>query len=493
MALSDRLTHPSDALRSPEAIIEIIVKDTSAQTGQGFFESLVKSIALALNVRHCLVTELLENGQLQTLAFWRDGKIAPNIIYDPAPGPCGVVLAQDIYYCASGVQQLFPHQPALPMLEAESYVGVSLRDRQNKILGNFAVLDDRPILTQKLHEDILRIFADRASAELERQRALAALSLLNEQLEQRVEQRTTELAQQTERLQQTLQELRQTQTTLIQTAKMTALGQLVSGIAHEINNPVSFIHGNLTYANQHLQDLFKAIHLYQQNHPTPSTLIADELAKIDLNYITQDFPKLIQSMEVGTKRIHEIVKSLRTFSRLDEAKYKAVDLHENLDSILLLLEEKLSHRKENLPAIQIVKAYGALPFVDCYASQLNQVFISLLYNAIESLDQRDSQRSDLEIRQSPSRIWITTQGEPGKQVVIRIADNGLGISQDHLSHIFDPFFTTKPVGQGMGMGLSISYQIVTEQHLGTLECCSKPGQGAEFIITLPIHKPTMGS
>lgn len=487
MNASPRSTYSSNVLRSPESVIEMIVKETSAQTGQDFFERLVESIALALDVRHCLVTELLENGQLRTLAFWRDCKIAPNITYDPTPGPCGITLSHDLYYCASGVQQLFPHQPALPMLEAESYVGVSLRDRKGKILGNFAVLDDRPILAQKLHEDILRIFAGRVSAELERQRALTELSLMNEQLEQRVEQRTVELAQQTERLQHTLQELKQAQTTLIQSAKMTALGQLVSGIAHEINNPISFIHGNLTYAEQHLNDLFKVIHLYQQGDLVSSP-IETELDTIDLEYIAQDFPKLMQSMQVGTKRIQQIVQSLRTFSRLDESTYKAVDLHENLDSTLLLLEERLYHRRENKPAIQIVKAYGELPRVSCYASQLNQVFMSLLCNAIESLDMQDSQRTDAEILDSPSRIWITTQCKHSDQVVVRIADNGLGISEEHLVHIFDPFFTTKPVGQGMGMGLSISYQVVTEQHAGTLECCSKLGQGAEFIITLPIRQ-----
>ncbi|MBW4442385.1 MAG: ATPase [Plectolyngbya sp. WJT66-NPBG17] len=488
MDLACQPTPASASHRSAEAIIEIVVKSTAAQSGQDFFESLVKSIALALNVRHCLMTELLKTGQLRTLAFWQDGKIAPNITYDPAPGPCGVVLAQDIYYCASGVQQLFPHQPALPMLEAESYVGVSLRDRQGKILGNFAVLDSQPILAQKLHEDILRIFADRASAELERQHALTALQALNEDLEHRVEQRTMELAQQTERLQQTLQELKQTQTTLIQTAKMTALGQLVSGVAHEINNPVSFIHGNLIHAVQYTQDLLKVARLYQQDHPTPSSQIAAQLAEIDVGYIAQDLLDLFQSMETGTKRIREITHSLRTFSRLDEAAYKTVDLHENLDSILLLLGEKLHHRGGDTPAIQVIKEYGVIPSVTCYASQLNQVFMSLLCNAIDALNARDTQRLNLEMIQSPSRIWITTHKSQSDQVVIRVADNGIGISEADLLHIFDPFFTTKPVGQGTGMGLSISYQIVTEQHLGRLECHSEPGKGAEFIITLPVHQ-----
>ncbi|NJL41487.1 MAG: GAF domain-containing sensor histidine kinase [Leptolyngbyaceae cyanobacterium SM1_4_3] len=472
---------------SPESIIEAIVRDTAASTGQNFFESLVRSLALALDVRHCLLTKLLENGQLQTLAFWRDGRSAPSITYDPTPGPCGVVLSQDLYYCASGVQQLFPHQPALPLLEAESYVGVSLRSHQGKILGNLAVLDSRPILERKLHEDLLQLFAARASAELERQQAIDALQMLNTELEVWVKRRTVELARQTEDLQQALFELKQAQLSLIQNEKMSALGRLVGGVAHEINNPITFIKGNLAHASQYTQALFKLVNLYRHHCPKPSPEIIAELNSVDLDYLAEDLPKLFTSMEVGAERVEKIVRSLRTFSRLDEAEYKAIDLHENLDSILLLLQDKL-YRKASASDIQIIKQYGNVPLVECYPGQLNQVFMNLLCNAIEALHSSNDQPVNQNMVGTQGEIRVTTELVHSDQVAIRIADNGSGISDEMRRHIFDPFFTTKPVGQGTGLGLSMCYQIVTKKHRGRLELYSSLGQGSEFVVCIPLSQ-----
>lgn len=471
---------------SVEAIIELVVRDTATSTGQLFFERLVRSLALALDVRHCLLTRLLENGQLQTLAFWKDGEISPSITYDPQPGPCGVVLTQDIYYCSSGVQKLFPHQPALPLLEAESYVGVSLRSHQGKILGNLAVLDSRPILERRLHEDLLKLFAARASAELERQQAIDALKTLNAELELRVKNRTVELAKQTEELKQALSELKQTQSSLVQSEKMSALGRLVGGVAHEINNPTNFIAGNFEHVADCTQSLLELANLYRQQCLQPTVEIAAALNSLDLSFLAEDLPKLYTSVRVGLKRIQTIVQSLRTFSRLDEAEYKSIDLHENLDSILLLLQNKL-HPQLGVSDIQLIKRYGDIPLVECYPGQLNQVFMNLLYNAIEAVKRKKSQLNPGQ-PEDPGTICVTTELTQPDWVDIRIADSGSGIVNKIQPYIFDPFFTTKQVGEGTGLGLSISYQIVTEKHGGRLEFRSLPGQGAEFVISIPISQ-----
>ncbi|MEL6814642.1 MAG: ATP-binding protein [Cyanobacteria bacterium J06598_3] len=472
---------------SAESVIEIIVRDTAGSTGQSFFEGLVRSLAIALDVRHCLLTDLLENGQLRTLAFWRDGEIAPSITYDPAPGPCGVVLSKDMYYCERGVQEVFPHQPALPLLEAESYVGVSLRSHQGKILGNLAVLDSRPILERKLHEGLLKLFASRASAELERQKAIEALQSLNTDLEQRVESRTRALEKQTEQLKRTLIDLQQTQSSLIQSEKMSALGHLVGGVAHEVNNPISFIKGNLTHVARDTQTLFKLVELYRQQCPTPSAEIKEVLEDIDMDYLAEDLPKLFSSMKSGAERIQQIVRSLRTFSRLDEADFKVIDLQENLGSIVMLLQDKLQPSEgedTEFSGIQLTTHYEEMPLVECNPGPLNQVFMNLLYNAIEAVKEKSAQPQQADEYQGV--ISVTTELAESNQVVIRIADNGLGIPDGIQKNIFDPFFTTKPVGKGTGLGLSTSYQIVTDTHGGRLECHSTLGQGAEFVVTIPL-------
>ncbi|WP_392535781.1 GAF domain-containing protein [Nostoc sp. C117] len=293
---------------------------------------------------------------------------------------------------------------------------------------------------------------------------------------------------QTSELTQALQELKQTQSRLIQGEKMAGLGQLLAGVAHEINNPVSFIFGNLIHLNEYTQELLKVVKLYRQN----SSLLPDIQKKIDqtdLDFLIEDLPKTIESMKVGAERINEIVLSLRNFSRTDEAELRAVDVHEGLNGTLLILGHRLKNNSDR-PAIEIIKEYSTLPLLECYPAQLNQVFMNLLSNSVDALEEKFKiiRKKYVESAQKcpriPLNIWISTQ-IVNNQVVIRIADNALGIPEEVRSHIFDPFFTTKAPGKGTGLGLSISYQIVVEKHHGEIKCLSKPGEGTEFLIKIP--------
>lgn len=306
-----------------------------------------------------------------------------------------------------------------------------------------------------------------------RKQAEEDLSHLNEQLEAKVESRTADLTK-------TLRELQQAQIHLVQSEKMSGLGQLVAGVAHEINNPVNFIYGNLSHADEYIQDLMQLIQLYQNHYPEPHPAIERALSLMDLEFLMEDLPHLLQSMRIGSERIQKIVASLRVFSRMDEAEMKAVDIHEGIDSTLMILQSRLK-AKSDRPEIAIVKDYGELPKIECYAGQLNQVFMNILSNAIDALEETS-------LRQPNHRpcITISTHLSSQNQAVIKIADNGMGISHGMQQHLFDPFFTTKPIGKGTGLGLSISYQIVTERHRGTLECESELNKGCTFTITIPM-------
>jgi GAF domain-containing protein len=277
-----------------------------------------------------------------------------------------------------------------------------------------------------------------------------------------------------------LAEIQQSQAHLIQNEKMAGLGQLVAGVAHEINNPVNFISGNLTHAQRYTEDLLTLLQRYQQALPQPGAAIEDLIEDIDLEFLQQDLPKTLRSMSLGTERIRQIVQSLRNFSRLDQADMKTVDIHEGIDSTLLILQHRLKGRG-SIPAINLVKQYGNLPPVECYPAQLNQVFMNLLSNAIDVLHEVSSTMAH-----SPC-IHIRTETTDHNAVVVRIHDNGPGIPETVQARLFDPFFTTKDPGKGTGLGLSISYQIVTEKHQGQLRCQSQPGQGTEFIVQVPIN------
>ncbi|MFN6465500.1 MAG: ATP-binding protein [Nostoc sp. DedVER02] len=290
---------------------------------------------------------------------------------------------------------------------------------------------------------------------------------------------------QAQQLENTLQELQQTQSQLIQTEKMSSLGQLVAGIAHEINNPVNFIYGNLKYLKEYTQDLLSLIHLYQEVYPQPHAKIEALSKKNDINYIIEDITKILSSVEVGANRIYEIVLNLRNFSRLDEVGMKSVDIHQGIDSTLLILQHSLKG-KLDYKSIEIIKEYGDLPLVECHAGQINQVFMNILSNAIDAMRQHEKEQAKQGIIKQSNCITIRTQVKNQQRVTISIKDNGLGMTEEVKAKLFDPFFTTKPVGQGTGLGLSISYQIVVKKHGGQIQCISAPGQGAEFIIEIPL-------
>ncbi|HLO88097.1 MAG TPA: AAA family ATPase [Nostocaceae cyanobacterium] len=316
-----------------------------------------------------------------------------------------------------------------------------------------------------------------------------AISLENaqlyENLEEKVAERTQELNENNQRLQQALHDLKLTQTKLIQSEKMSSLGQMVAGIAHEINNPISFIYTNIDHTAAYIKALLNLIEVYQQEYPQPTPLVQKTTAQIDFDFLVADLEKILNSMRVGSDRIRRIVLGLRNFSRLNEATIKPVDIHQGIESTLMLLGPRLRDKLGDVEKI-VVKNYGQLPLVNCYASQLNQVFMNILNNAIDALQEREQQLSVQERKANPSQIIIGTQVINDDWVIISIKDNALGIPTEIKQRIFDPFFTTKPVGEGTGLGLSISYQIVVEQHRGKLECISTPGQGTEFLIEIPI-------
>jgi signal transduction histidine kinase len=276
-----------------------------------------------------------------------------------------------------------------------------------------------------------------------------------------------------------------TQAQLFQTEKMSSLGQLVAGVAHEINNPVSFIHGNIEHAMTYAQDLLELVKLYRHYYVCPAPEIVAKIAEIDLEFLLSDFTKTLESMQIGSDRIQQIVLSLRNFSRLDEAEFKPVAIHEGIDSTLLLLQ----HRLRATPmreAITVITEYGKLPLVECCAGQLNQVFMNILTNAIDALEEAIEDSRDGEV--TPQQIMIRTSVVDAAWAQVAIADNGPGIPQSLQPRIFDPFFTTKPVGKGTGLGMSISYQIITKNHSGRLKCFSTRGKGTEFVVQIPMRQ-----
>jgi signal transduction histidine kinase len=313
------------------------------------------------------------------------------------------------------------------------------------------------------------------------------LLLIGEQLGLFIQRKSNEiqLRQYADQLEATLQKLQQTQAQVIQSEKMSSLGQLVAGIAHEINNPANFIHGNINPAQTYQSDLLSLLDLYEREYPNPTIALLEKRDAIDLDFLRQDFPQTLESMRTGSDRIRNIVKSLRTFSRLDEATVKAVDLHEGLESTLLILGSRLKSQTkfhQTSSGIKVLKRYGNLPKILCHAGQVNQIFMNVLVNAIDALE--ECHRShDV---QASATITITTECFLENWIRVTIADNGPGIPESLRSQIFNPFFTTKPVGKGTGLGMAISYQIATEIHQGRLYFESTLGEGTSFILELPI-------
>jgi len=401
------------------------------------------------------------------------------------------IFANDPYILANQTKSVL----CSPIIHQGKLTGI-LYLENNLIIGAFT--SDRL--------NVLNLLTSQISISIENARLYTNLQSYSQRLEnksQELEAKSQELEiknaalqaselrerEKAEALERSLHELQQTQAQLVQTEKISSLGQLVAGVAHEVNNPVSFISGNLHYATQYVEDLLGLVQLYQQHYPEPNPEIAEEIEAIELDYLVEDLPKMLSSMNLGTERIREIMQSLRNFSRVDDAQAKPADIHAGLDSTLMILHHRLKANSVR-PAVELMKEYGQLPLVECYPGQLNQVFMNLVANAIDAFDEFNAGKTFAEIERQPNMIRIRTEVNQGSSndnsVIIRIADNGPGMPADTLSKLFQPFFTTKPVGKGTGLGLSISYKIVVEKHHGSLRCTSTPGEGTEFIIEIPI-------
>lgn len=343
-----------------------------------------------------------------------------------------------------------------------SLICVPLKNKE-QIIAAIAVGNQTKINYTTEELKVLNIFAVQAAIAIEK-------ALLYEQSVNAAKS----AQEQAKQLQQTLDKLQQTQAQLVHSEKMSSLGQMVAGIAHEINNPINFIKGNIGYGFNYAQDLIDLISLFQKNYPQPIAEIEEKMEEINFNFIKTDFLQLFNSMKVGVNRIKDIVRSLGIFSHLDKAEIKPVDIHEGIDGTLLILRHRLDGN-EKQKSIDIIKEYGEIPLVNCYAGQLNQVFMNIISNAIDALQEKGN------------LIIIRTQMMQNNWVNISIIDNGPGIAEDIQKKLYDPFFTTKEVGKGTGLGMAISYQIIVEKHGGIIKCLSELGKGTEFYIQIPIE------
>ncbi|MEM7772258.1 MAG: GAF domain-containing protein [Cyanobacteria bacterium P01_A01_bin.37] len=398
--------------------------------------------------------------------------LVPNASFALADTYCSEVVRQKhtLAYTHIGASAEMKGHPCYQNLGLETYIGTAIFVN-GEIYGtlNFSSSHVRPYEFLPHDLEILELMAQSIGKFIA------------------IHQSESQLQQQAQDLQTALQELKITQAQMVQNEKMSSLGTLVAGIAHEINNPVNFICGNLEYVNQVVQNLMELIGLYQHHIAEPGSEIQEKLRSLDLEFLEQDLPQLFESVQFGTERIQEIVSALRTFSRIDEAELKEIDVHQSLDSTLVLLENRLKEQSE-YPTIRVIKDYRDLPLVQCYPGPLNQVFMNILSNAIDALEQKIEQQTYQERIDYPSQITLRTDLIDDRWIEVAIADNGSGISQEIQQQIFDPFFTTKSIGKGTGLGLSISYQIVSERHRGKLACCSNLGTGTEFVIQIPVHQ-----
>jgi signal transduction histidine kinase len=372
-----------------------------------------------------------------------------------------------------------------------SYIPIDGGNSDSQVVGVFELYTDVTPLLDRIQQTkwdivlgslvilavlylILFLFVRRADYLIERQY-------------HKIQDSRSQYRQKAKELEVTLLDLRNAQAMMLQSEKMSSLGQMVAGIAHEINNPINFVHGNLKHVNQYASDLLELIGLYQKCYPDPDPDIQTQVEAVDLNFIQTDLPRILDSMNLGSSRIRDIILALRTFARLDEADIKSVDVHQSIESTLMILGHRLKANADR-SEIDVIKDYGELPLVECYAGLLNQVFMNLLTNALDALDAKARTQGYQGIGDETAQITITTKTLGSEWVQLIISDNGSGMSSDIRKHIFEPFFTTKAVGQGTGMGLSTSYQIITERHNGRLDCLSVPDQGTEFVIQLPIQQ-----
>lgn len=407
------------------------------------------------------IEEVMPISLIQYVIRIREPLIIDNVIEEP-------ICAKDPYISKSQPKSIL----TFPILN------------QHKLLGIF-YLENRQATQVFTHDrlKILTLLSTQIAISIENATLYQTLQTANDAL------RTSE-ARERERaleLERSLHQLQQTQAQLIQTEKISSLGQLVAGVAHEVNNPINFIAGNLKHAERFVDDLIALVNQYRSTFSQPGEAIEETIEQIDLDFILRDLPELIRSMRLGTDRIKDIMLSLRTYSRVDGSEKQLVDLHKGLDSTLMILFHRLKATSDR-PAIQIVKEYGDLPTVPCFSGQLNQVFMNLIANAVDALEESNQGKEYTEIERSPNRITIRTSMEGGSAIV-SIRDNGSGMPPEVQTRLFEAFFTTKPEGKGTGLGLPICRQIVVEKHGGELRCTSEVGQGTEFTIRLPMAQP----
>ncbi|NER03256.1 MAG: GAF domain-containing protein, partial [Okeania sp. SIO3C4] len=376
-------------------------------------------------------------------------------------------FASDTYLIQQQPKSLF----CSPILNQGQFIGI-LYLENNLSAGAF---------TQERVE-VLNLVCSQAAISIENARLYEQSQNYAKKLECTVQ----ELQQTQQQLQKSFEELKQAQLQVVQSEKMASIGQLTAGIAHEINNPLSFISGNLTFTDDYIQNIIELLELYQTEWLSPSEKILNKVEDIELDYLIEDLPKSINSMKQGMKRITEISKSMRTFSRGDTVAKVPFNIHEGIDSTLLILKHRLK-ASVTRPEIEVVKNYGNLPEVNCYPGQLNQVFMNLIANAIDALEESNLGKTFEEIETAPNQIILTTEiDSENQQIIIRIKDNGMGMSESVKEKVFEHLFTTKGVGKGTGLGLSISRQIVEEKHRGKLTLTSALGEGTEFAIALPL-------
>lgn len=358
-----------------------------------------------------------------------------------------------------GVDHLLGWQTTFDVITLLAAIAfLALRNRYSLLIGSTQVLDSQKQLQKR-----------------------------NAELEQKIDRRTQELKEQNQRLNAALAELQQMNLHLVQTEKMSMLGQMVAGISHEINNPINFIHGNLPYVEEHVDGLLTVLQAYQDSQLPTSAQVETLTQDIDLDFIVEDLPRIVSSLKMGTERIRELVLNLRNFYRLDEAEMQFADLEAGIDSTLVLLQNRYKQK------IEIKRQFGKIPEIECHINQLNQVFMNLLSNSIDALLEDELANAPVAIASLSEprplkQIRITTEAFDDQRVRIRISDNGPGMPIEVQTHLFEPFFTTKPRGIGTGLGLSISHQIITETHQGKIYCCSAPGEGTTFAIELPIRQ-----
>jgi len=482
----------------PRTLLHIILENTGAQKGCLILEKTAEIHPINFKINSQLNSDL--NTKIQSNLYVEaiiDKNAKLSTVMESIPvEKCEDIPLSLIYYVERSKQPVVIRDAILdPISKKDRYIQINQSKSvlclpifyQAQFIGIFYLennLTTGLFTPQRL--ELLKILASQAAIAIKNARLYSEEQKKSQQLLEslnKLEETQQILVDKATALEETLFQLQQTQSKLVHTEKISSLGQLVAGLAHEVNNPVNYINGNLSQASQLVKDLINLLNLYQKHFPNPPEEIALEIETMDLEFVSQDLPKMIASMKLGTTRIRDIMSSLRNFSRNDGDEKKAVDIHQGIDATLMILSHRLKANPQR-PGIRVIKDYGELPLVECYPGQLNQVFMNLIANAIDALEESNNGKTFEEIQSLQNIINITTDVKDEHHIIISISDNGLGIKEEVQNKLFKAFFTTKPEGKGTGLGLSISYQIITEKHGGTLECISSLGKGTNFIISI---------